>query len=74
MQDNQVLSGVLQDVTIGHKSILLRMVEHSKHATTAELLRGITAITGVKLMLLLKFYNNLNNREAHYKTQSHQTT
>jgi len=74
MQDNQTTNTVQLDVTTDHRSILLRMVEHTKHAMIVELTRDVPMLIKVQLMLLLKCYNNLNNREAHHKIQTHQLT
>ena len=74
MQDNQTISGVQLVVTIGHTSILLKMVEHTELAMIVGLLRDATVLTIVLLVLLLKCYNNLNNRKAHQKIQSYQIT
>jgi hypothetical protein len=68
MQDNQATSTVQLGATIGHPSISLRMAKHTKHATTVELPKEIAVLLDVQQMLQLKFYNNLNNRKAHYKT------
>ena len=64
MQDNQTINGVQLGATIGHTLILLRMVEHTKHAIIAELPKGVTVLINVQLMLLLKCYNSLSNRGA----------
>jgi hypothetical protein len=65
MQGNQITNTVQLDVTIDHTSILLRMVEHIKHAMIVEHARGVTVLIKVQLMQLLKHYNNLNNRGSH---------
>jgi hypothetical protein len=64
MQDNQTINGVQLGATIDQTSILLRMVEHSKHAMIAELPKDVIVLTNVQLMPLLKCYNSSNNREA----------
>ena len=59
MWDNQTTNIVQLDVTTGHRSISLRMVEHTKHAMIVELARDVPVLIKVQLMLLLKCYNNL---------------
>ena len=72
MQGNQTTNTVQLDVTTDHISILLRMVEHTKHAMIVEHVRDITMPIKVQLIIVLKYYNNLNKRESHHKTQFHQ--
>jgi len=64
MQGNPTTNTVQLGVTIDHISILLRMVEHTRHAMTAEHVRGVT--------VTLRHCNNLDNRVFHFKIQFHQ--
>ena len=50
------------------------MVEHFKHAMIVELPRDVTVLTSMQPMPMLKYYNNLNNRMLHHRTQAHPTT
>ena len=65
MQASQRTNIVQLDVTIGHISTLLKMVEHIRHVMIAEHVRDIAVLIKVQLMLVLRFYHNLSNRRTH---------
>ena len=65
MQASQRTNIVQLDVTIGHISTLLKMVEHIRHVMIAEHVRDIAVLIEVQLMLVLRFYHDLSNRRTH---------